>query len=107
MLDSINNRLVVHFPIDDVAKLQLLEQEFRAVSRGGAWRGQVMCIDGVHFGITYPTDRDVRNSGRYYVGRKNEYAILCMAGCDYARRIMYYDRHLASAHHNHARFSCV
>ena len=103
VLDSINKRLVVHFPIDDVDKLGLLEKEFRAASRG-AWEGQVMCVDGVHFGTICPSDRDVLNSARYYVGRKSEYAILCMAGCDYARRIMYYDISQAPTTHDSLAF---
>ena len=34
-IDAINKALVINFPIDDPEKLQQMEAEFRAVSRGG------------------------------------------------------------------------
>ena len=50
-----------------------------------------MAIDGVHFAITSPSELDVPNPMRYHVARKGEFALLCMAGCDAARRFLYFD----------------
>ena len=46
VVDAVNRRLKVEFPIDDVEKLQKLEAEFRAKSRGGIWAGQVPRMRG-------------------------------------------------------------
>ena len=90
-VDAINDAFKMPFPIDDPDKLARLEAEFRAASHGGVWAGQVGAVDGVHFPMMAPTLREVHNPMKYYVSRKGEYAILCMATCDAARRITDFD----------------
>ena len=90
-VDAVNRRLPVSFPTTDVAKLKVLEAEFRAASRQGVWSGQVGALDGVHFPMQAPTEADVDDPAKYYVTRKGEYALLCMAVCDYARRFTFFD----------------
>ena len=91
VIDAINKNLKVEFPLHDVDKLNILEAEFRAASRGGIWRGQVGAVDGVHFAMEAPGKSDVRDAMRYYVAHKAEYALLCMAVCDAKRRFTFYD----------------
>ena len=81
----------IDFPINDVEKLKVLEADFRAHSRGGIWEGQVAAIDGVHFAQLAPSKKDVEDPMKYYVARKDEYALLCMAMCDAHRRFLFYD----------------
>ena len=61
VVDAVNAAISVEFPIDDVDKLRVLEAEFRAASRKGVWRGQVGCVDGVHFAMQAPTKDDVKD----------------------------------------------
>jgi hypothetical protein len=82
---------VIQFPIHDIDKLKELEAGFRAKSRDGVWTGQVGAIDGVHFRMRAPTLKDVKDPMKYYVARKAEYAMLCMAICDVERRVVSYD----------------
>jgi hypothetical protein len=92
VVDAINDKVKVEFPIDDVQKLKILEAEFRAQSRGGIWAGQVAAIDGVHFKIVAPSNEEVNQKAlKYFVARKDEYALLCIAMCDARRRISFYD----------------
>ena len=106
VVDAVNKHLKVEFPIDDVQKLQVLEAEFRAASRGGIWEGQVGAVDGVHFGMRAPSLKDVPDPMRYYVPRKAEYALLCMAMCDARRRITYYDIRQAPTTHDSLAWAC-
>lgn len=91
VVDAINNRFSVEFPIDDEEKLRVLEAEFRARARCPGWIGQVGALDGVHFAMKAPTANDVDDPQRYHVARKAEYALLCMALCDAEMRFMFYD----------------
>jgi hypothetical protein len=100
-VDAINHCLDnMHFPIDDIGKLQELERDFRAGTRGDFWRGQVGAIDGVHFRMKCPSKRAVKDPMRYYVQRKQEYALLAMAICDYHRRFTWVDISHASCTHD-------
>ena len=91
VVDAVNRRLQIKFPIDEPEKLAQLEAEFRAASVGGIWEGQVGALDGVHFATIAPTAKDVDDPMRYHVARKDEYALLCMAVCDAQRRFLDYD----------------
>ena len=90
----------IKFPIDDVAALQALEADFRAGTRGDFWRGQVGAIDGVHFKQRCPSSTDVPDPMRYYVARKQEFALLAIAICDYHRRFTWVDISHASQTHD-------
>jgi hypothetical protein len=70
VVDAINSVLVVEFPIDDPAKLAVLETEFRSRSRKSVWRGCVAVVDGVHFAMLSP-GFSVHNANKFFVGRKN------------------------------------
>jgi hypothetical protein len=91
VIDAINATLSINFPLTDVGKLKELEADFRAASRGGCWEGQVGAIDGVHFAMRAPSKKDVPDPMKYFVARKDEYAILCIAVCDAHRRFTSYD----------------
>ena len=91
VVDAINRRLTVEFPIHDVEKLKVLEAEWASRAHCKGWRGQVAAVDGVHFATRAPTNKQVKDPMRYYVQRKCEYALLCMACCDADRRILDYD----------------
>ena len=105
VVDAINLHLKVDFPYEDVEKLKVLEGEFRAASIGGMWSGQVMALDGVHFKMLSPSEKDVPNPMRYHVARKGEYALLCMAGCDAARRFQFFDISQAPTTHDSMAWS--
>ena len=64
-----------------------------------------MAIDGVHFAITSPSELDVPNPMRYHVARKGEFALLCMAGCDAARRFLSFDISQAPTTHDSLAWS--
>ena len=81
----------VDFPIDDVAALQELEAGWRERASCAEWKGQVGAIDGVHFPTMAPRSSDVKDPMRYYVARKAEYALLCIAICNAKRQIIWYD----------------
>ena len=81
VVDAINATFPVEFPLADVGKLRVLEAEFACASRQGVWRGQVGCVDGVHFAMQAPTKEDVPDPLKYYVARKAKYALLCLAVC--------------------------
>lgn len=80
-VDAVNNTLVNEFPLEDPAKLAVLEAEFRARSRFKSWIGQVAAVDGVHFRTKFPGVA-VDNSQAYYVPRKSENAVLTVGVCD-------------------------
>ena len=90
VVDAVNQVIKIEFPLKDVAKLRVLEAEFRAASRGGIWKGQVGAVDGVHFPMLAPSENDVPDPMRYYVPRKGMYALLCMALCNAKRRFAFY-----------------
>lgn len=94
VVDAINNNVDnLNFLIDDVSQLRQLELKaaFRAKSTCGVWRGCVGCVDGVHFNkLQKPSVADgIEDADRYFVARKNEYAMLCIAICDVERRFLY------------------
>ena len=100
-VDAINICLNnINFPIDDVQGLKELEADFRAGTRGGFWQGQVGAIDGVHFRMQCPSAKEVKDTMRYYVARKQEYALLALAICDYHRRFTWVDISHASCTHD-------
>lgn len=105
VVDAINNFLPMEFPIDDVEKLKVLEAGFRAKSRSQVWAGQVAAIDGVHFAMEKPPTKDCPNALRYFVARKDEYALLCIAACDAERRFLFYDISMASTTHDSLAFA--
>ena len=87
VVDAINCHLDnINLPLDDVHALAAIEADFAAGTRGGFWRGQVGAIDGVHFKMKAPSAQDVPDPIRYHVARKDCYALLCVAVCDYKRR---------------------
>ena len=63
-------------------------------------------MDGMHFGMRAPSKKDVRDPMRYYVARKDEYALLCMAVCDARRRITFYDISQAPTTHDSLAWAC-
>lgn len=73
VVDAVNERIKVEFPLKDPQKLARLEAEFRAHSRQGVWSGQVGAVDGVHFPMLAPTKDDVNDPLKYYVQRKHCY----------------------------------
>jgi hypothetical protein len=79
MLVSLGSDPLLEY-VGDFEKLKVLEAEFRAKSMGGVWKGQVLAVDGVHFGQLNPGTA-VENSLKYFVSRKDKYALLCIAGC--------------------------
>ena len=91
VVDAVNERIKVEFPLKDPQKLARLEAEFRAHSRQGVWSGQVGAVDGVHFAMLAPTEKDVNDPLKYYVQRKHCYALLAIAVCDYHRRFTFWD----------------
>ena len=108
VVDAIHKHLDnMHFPIDDVEKLKVLEADFSAASRGGFWRGQVGAIDGVHFRMECPTERDVPDAQRYHVDRKNSYCLLAMAICDSKRRFTWADIGMAPSTHDSTAWSAT
>ena len=90
-VDAINQTFKVDFPIQDTQFLAQKEAEFRAVSTArNAWVGQVGAVDGVHFKTSSPGVK-VKDALKYYVARKAEYALLCIAVCDADRRFTFWD----------------
>ena len=104
VVDAINMELVIEFPIEDRSKLDILEKEFRARSRNQVWAGQVGAIDGVHFKMVKPPPH-VPDGARYFVKRKDEFALLCIAICDADRRYLYYDISQCSTTHDSLAWS--
>lgn len=105
VVDAVNTTLPMEFPIDDVQKLQALSDGFQAKSANHVWSGQVGAVDGVHFAMRKPNNRECSNAGRYFVQRKDEHALLCTAICDANRRFLYYDISKASTTHDSLAFS--
>ena len=91
VVDAVNKRLSMEFPLHDVAKLKKLEAEWRAKARCPGWVGQVGALDGVHFPIRAPSHKDVPDPQQYHVALKDKYALLAMAICDADRRFLWYD----------------
>ena len=50
----------------------------------------MLAVDGVHFGQLNPGTA-VENSLKYFVSRKDKYALLCIAGCDAECRFLVID----------------
>ena len=98
-MDAINTHIPIHFPIDDPEKLAILAAEFQAKSRGQCWSGQVGAVDGVHIAMGKPPKK-VPNPRRYFVARKDEFALLVMCTCDAKRRFLAYDISQASTTHD-------
>jgi hypothetical protein len=107
VVDAVNAVFKAEFPIDDVEKLKKLEAEFRSVSRGGIWKGQVGCVDGIHVAMLAPSNKDVKDPRRYHVARKDKFALLCMAICDSERRFLWWDTSHAPTTHDSLAFSAT
>ena len=108
VVDAINLRLDnMKFPIDDLDALKELERDFAAGTRGGFWRGQVGAIDGVHFRMRCPPASAVNDPMRYYVARKQEFALLAVAICDYHRRFTWAEISHASCTHDSTAWSAT
>ena len=97
----------IQFPLDDHDKLQVLESEFASGTRGQFWRGQVGAIDGVHFKMKCPSSTDCKDPMRFYVSRKQEFALLAIAICDYHRRFTFVEIAHASQTHDSAAWSAT
>ena len=67
LVDAVNKNLLMEFPLSDVAKMEVLEKEFAHHTPGGAWRGQVAAIDGVHFAMQKPCLKECDNAARWTV----------------------------------------
>ena len=106
-VDAINRAFPVTFPIDDPHKLAELETEFREKARCAGWEGQVGSIDGVHFPMKAPSLKHVKDPMRYYVARKAEYALLCIAICNAKKQITYYDVSQAPTTHDSMAWSAT
>lgn len=52
-----------------------------------------------------PPESACPNALRYWVARKNEYAILCIAACDANRKFLFYDMSMISTTHDSLAFS--
>ena len=92
VVDGVNGcgALQAVFPIGDYEKLSQLEKEFRAKSVSGIWKHQVMALDGVHLEQKNPGNA-VENALKYFVSRKDCYALLCIAGSDAECRFLVID----------------
>ena len=105
-VDAINKLLPVTFKIDDPNWLREREVEFAAVSSAPlAWRGQVGAVDGVHFPIRNPGSA-VKDSMRYFVQRKDKFAMLCIAVCDAKLRFTFYDMRQIPQTHDALAWTC-
>ena len=91
--------LAIEFPIDDHAKLAAMSEDYAMHFRCKAWLGQVGTVDGVHFKMKRPPPL-VPDGKRDWVDQNNEYALLCMAVCNYHRRVTFYDISQASTTHD-------
>lgn len=107
VVDAINKRLTVEFPLDDVNKLRKLEGEWRAQALCPGWKGQVAALDGVLFPMLCPSAEDVEDPMRYFVARKDKYGLLAMALCDARRRFLWYDMSQVSQTHDSLAFACT
>lgn len=106
VVDAVNRTLVIEFPLRNMDALRVLEAQFRANSTQGVWQGCVGCIDGVHFKMRAPTPgKEVDDPIRYFVPRKGEYALLCIAICDVHRRFTYYSIDMAATTHDSLAWS--
>jgi hypothetical protein len=105
VVDAVNEHFKIDFPFKDPAALDVLERGFASKSRLGKWRGQVLAVDGAHFAQRNPGTA-VDNPLKYFVARKDEYALLCMAGCDALRRIRAYDISQTPTTHDSMAFAC-
>eukprot|EP00965_Chrysotila_dentata_P122423 4046100-Pleurochrysis_carterae.AAC.1 len=100
VMDSINARLKLEFPaLDDIEALRAISDGFQEHLRQKVWRGQVSAIDGVHIAMRSP-GVSVVDQKSYYVPRKAEFALLCIAVCDQRRRFIYYDISSAPTTHD-------
>mmetsp|Transcript_24738 Transcript_24738/g.79898 ORF Transcript_24738/g.79898 Transcript_24738/m.79898 type:complete len:373 (+) Transcript_24738:535-1653(+) len=81
---------LIDFKVDDVQRLRQLEAGFRARSPQQVWRGQVGAVDGCHIAILAPPPH-VPERKKYFVARKNKFALLLIAVADADSRIIYYD----------------
>lgn len=90
VVDAVNHahKSELSMDLDDAEKLKTLKLEFRARSKKQVWAGQIGAVDGVHFKMNKPSDKDVPDAGKYYVSRKGMYALLCIATCDVHRRFL-------------------
>tara|TARA_B110000046_G_scaffold177123_1_gene203556 strand:+ start:224 stop:1549 length:1326 start_codon:yes stop_codon:yes gene_type:complete len=107
VVDAVNKAFKVDFPIDDLEALQELEAGWREKAHCAGWKGQVGAIDGVHFPMMGPRKNDVHDPQRYYVARKAEYALLCMAICNSKRQIIFYDISQAPTTHDSMAFAAT
>lgn len=100
VVDAVHAKFRMDFPTEDVAKLEVLEAEFRAKSRRQVWRGCVSAVDGVHFKMDKVNLKDCDNPARFWVERKQMTALLCIAACDARRRFTMYDMSQAATTHD-------
>mmetsp|Transcript_52723 Transcript_52723/g.115004 ORF Transcript_52723/g.115004 Transcript_52723/m.115004 type:complete len:327 (-) Transcript_52723:95-1075(-) len=100
VIDAVNHHLNVPFPaLDDIAALQEISDGFQEHSREKVWRGQVGAIDGVHIAMQNP-GAAIADPKSYFVPRKDEFALLCIAICDQRRRFIYHDISSAPTTHD-------
>lgn len=105
-IDAINMHLDnINFPLGDDDALNKIEADFAAGTHGGFWRGQVGAIDGIHVAMRSLGMSDVLDPNRYHVARKDIYALLCIAVCDYHRRFLFADISKAPTTHDSLAWS--
>ena len=103
VIDAINQTFQFSFPVSAV-ELSKLECGFRAKSRNGVLKGCIGAIDGIHFPMKNP-GKAIPNPNRYYVQRKNKFALLYIASCDAERKFTFFDCSKCSKSHHSMAFN--
>lgn len=110
IVDAINAALVITFPLNDETALKALSDGFRGrdkrtgeLKAPGWFYGMVGAIDGVHFAMKNPGTQ-VQNPQAYYVFRKDDYALLCIAICDANMKFIFADFRQSPTTHDSLAF---
>ena len=102
VIDAINETFAFSFPLDRCALIDI-ENGFRSRSRKQVLKGCLGAIDGTRIPMTCPGKR-IPNSDRYFVQRKNKFAMLCIACCDSNRIFTFFDCSKCSRSHDSMAF---
>ena len=102
VIDSINETFSFSFPLDMRALIDI-EIGFCSKSYKQVLNGCIGALDGIYFPMRY-LGKNILNSIRYFVKRKDKFALLYIACCDSNRKFIYFDCSKCSKSHNSIAF---
>ena len=89
VIDSINDTFTFSFLLDARVLINI-ETGFCSKSRKQVLKGCIGALDEIHFPMKY-SGKNILNSNRYFVKRKDKFVLLHIACCDSNRKFAFFN----------------